>query len=323
MTTRILGTGSCFPSTIITNVELSKIVDTNDEWISTRTGIKERRISTGETASQLASGAAQLAIANAQIKPEEIDIIIVATSSSDYIFPNAASIVQAEIGAIHAVCYDLSAACSGFIFALNTAHAFIKAGIYKKALIIGTEIMSKQLNWEDRGTCVLFGDGAGAAVVGASDTGIEEFVMHSDGTRGMVLTCGESKVDNFLIRQNENNNTDQYITMQGQEVFKFAVKKVPESIIEVLEKADTDIHDIKYFVLHQANIRIIQYVAKSLKIDIDKFPMNLERFGNTSAASVPIILDEINKKGMLHRGDKIVLSGFGAGLSWGSTLITW
>lgn len=325
MTTRIIGTGTCFPEKIVSNNDLSEVVETNDEWISSRTGIKERRISEGEDTSKLAGGAALEAIANANVKAEEIDLIIVATSSPDNVFPNTASLVQAEINAVNAACYDLSAACSGFLFALNTAHAFIKAGIYKKAIVIGAEVMSKTLDWSDRGTCVLFGDGAGAVVVAADETGIEEILMCNDGSKADALFCEERGVNNFLTKKHNKIEDPSfgYVKMDGQEVFKFAVKKVPECITKVLEKNNTAIDDIKYFVLHQANIRIIQSVAKRLNVDIEKIPANLDKYGNTSAASIPILLDEMNRNGMLEKGDKIVLSGFGAGLSWGATVLTW
>lgn len=326
MTTRIIGTGSYFPNSIVNNDDLSKVVDTNDEWISSRTGIRERRISAGQDTSELAIEAAKAAIVNANIEANEIELIIVATSSADNVFPNTASLVQVGIHAVNAVCYDLSAACSGFLFALNTAHAFIKSGIYKKALIIGSEVMSKTIDWKDRSTCVLFGDGAGAVVVASDETGIEEITMYSDGTKGNVLLCEERKVGNFLTQTVQKEIIDAsygFIKMEGQEVFRFAVKQVPQCISEVLEKSKTNIDDIKYFVLHQANIRIIQSVAKRLNVEIEKFPTNLELYGNTSAASIPILLDEMNQEGMLKCGDKIVISGFGAGLSWGATLLTW
>lgn len=327
MTSRIIGTGSFFPNSIVSNDDLSKVVDTNDEWISSRTGIKERRISDGQDTSELAIEASKAAIASANIDAKEIELIIVATSSADNVFPNTASLVQLGINADNAVCYDLSAACSGFLFALNTAHAFIKSGIYKKALVIGSEVMSKTIDWNDRGTCVLFGDGAGAAVVASDEIGVEEIAMHSDGTKGNVLLCEDRKVGNFLTKTAmEKEMADAsygFIKMEGQEVFRFAVKQVPQCIIEVLEKSKTNIDEVKYFVLHQANIRIIQSVAKRLNVDIEKFPTNLELYGNTSAASIPILLDEMNRDGMLQKGDKIVISGFGAGLSWGATLLTW
>lgn len=320
MTTKIIGTGSCAPENIVTNDDLAKIVETNDEWIRTRTGIRERRISVGQGTSELAAEAAKRALENAGVKPEEIDIIVMATSSSDYLFPSGACDVQGAIGAVHATAFDISAACTGFVFALNTVHSFLKAGIYKTGLVIGADVLSKLTDWSDRGTCILFGDGAGAAVVRAEETGLIHMVMGSDGTRGSVLACQSRSMGNFMTQTKPEPG---YMTMDGQEVFKFAVKKVPECILQVLEESGTDIQDIKYFVLHQANARIFDSVAKRLKMPIEKFPMDIDRYGNTSAASVPIMLDELNREGRLEPGDKLVFAGFGGGLTWGATLLEW
>lgn len=320
MTTKIIGTGSCAPENIVTNDDLAKIVETNDEWIRTRTGIRERRVTVDQGTSDLAVTAAMRALENAGVKPEELDIIVMATSSSDCLFPSGACDVQGAIGAVRATAFDISAACTGFVFALNTVHSFLKAGIYKTGLVIGADVLSKMTDWSDRGTCILFGDGAGAAVVRAEETGLVHMVMGSDGTRGNVLACKSRSLGNFV-----NGVTPEpgYMTMDGQEVFKFAVKKVPECILQVLEESGTDIQDIKYFVLHQANARIFESVAKRLKMPIEKFPMNIDRYGNTSAASVPIMLDELNRAGKLERGDKLVFAGFGGGLTWGATLVEW
>lgn len=323
MTTKIIGTGSCFPERIVSNDELAGVVETNDEWISTRTGIKNRRISTGEDTSDLASEAALRAMENAGIVPDKIELIIVATSSPDSMFPNTASLVQKNIAAHNAACFDISAACTGFLFALDTAHAFIKSGIYKNALIIGAEVMSKTIDWSDRSTCVLFGDGAGAAIVEAGSVGVEDTVMHSDGSGGNVLTAGSRSPQNFLIKEDDNTEKYSWLKMDGQEVFMFAVRKVPECISEILERNSMTVNDVDYFILHQANKRIIQSVAKRLGVDMDKFPINLESYGNTSAATIPVLLDEMNRAGQLKTGDRIILSGFGGGLSWGATLLTW
>lgn len=320
ITSRIVGTGSYVPEQIVTNDDLAKIVETNDEWIRTRTGIRQRRIATSEGTSDLAAKAAERAIEQAGIKPEEIDLIILATSSQDYCFPSGACEVQGRVGAVNAVCYDLSAACTGFVFALNTAQAFIQSGVYRTALVVGSEVLSKLIDWKDRSTCVLFGDGAGAVVVRADETGILGFQMHSDGTKGNVLTCGARSNGNFLMNQKPELS---YMTMDGQEVFKFAVKKVPEVISQLLEKTGTPIEEIRYFVLHQANYRIIESVAKRLKVGMEKFPANMEYYGNTSGASIPLLLDEMNRAEKLNPGDKIILSGFGGGLTWGATLIQW
>ena len=320
MTTRIVGTGAYVPEQIATNDDLARIVETNDEWIRSRTGIGERRIATTETNSYMAAQAAKQALDQAGIAPEDVDLILLATSSPDYCFPNGACEIQEQIGAVNAAGYDISAACTGFVFALNTAHAFIQAGIYRTALVVGADVLSKLIDWTDRGTCVLFGDGAGAVVVQAADRGVIGVKMHSDGTKGGVLTCGSRTNGNFLLGKKPELG---YMTMDGQEVFKFAVKKVPEIIKELLEENRTSLEEIRYFVLHQANYRIIESVAKRLKADISKFPANMERYGNTSGGSIPLLLDEMNRKGMLAPGDKIVLSGFGAGLTWGATLVEW
>ena len=320
MTARIIGTGSAVPEQIVTNEDLSKIVETSDEWISSRSGIKERRIAKEETTTSLAILAGKRALENAGIASEEIEVIIVATCTPDCFFPNTACQVQEAIGAKHAVAFDLSAACSGFLFALSTAQAYIKGGIYQKALIIGAETMSKMIDWSDRSTCVLFGDGAGAAVVSAEETGVLELVQKSDGTGKGVLSCKARETRNLL---NHESETKEYLYMEGQPVFKFAVKTVPECVEEVLKKAEVKKEEIRYYILHQANSRIIQSVAKRLKEPEEKFPMNLSLYGNTSAASIPILLDEMNRNGMLNRGDKLVLSGFGAGHTWGAVLLEW
>lgn len=320
MTARIIGTGSAVPEQIVTNEDLSKIVETSDEWISSRSGIKERRVAKEETTTSLAILAGKRALENAGVTAEEIEVIIVATCTPDYFFPNTACQVQEAIGAKHAVAFDLSAACSGFLFALSTAQAYIKGGIYQKALIVGAETMSKMIDWSDRSTCVLFGDGAGAAVVSAEETGVLELVQKSNGAGKGVLSCKARETRNLL---NHESETKEYLYMEGQPVFKFAVKTVPKCVEEVLKKAEVKKEEIRYYILHQANSRIIQSVAKRLKEPEEKFPMNLSLYGNTSAASIPILLDEMNRNGMLNRGDKLVLSGFGAGLTWGAVLLEW
>lgn len=321
MTTKIIGTGSAVPEQVVTNDDLAKIVDTNDEWIRTRTGIGQRRIASADSGtSSMAAEAARRALRQAGVLAKDLDIIILATSTSDSCFPSGACEVQAAIGAKKAVAFDISAACSGFIFALHTVHSFFEAGIYKTGLVIGADTLSKIIDWQDRGTCVLFGDGAGAAVVRAEERGILHMTMGSDGSRGSALACTSRTTGNFLTGKEPELG---YMTMDGQEVFKFAVKTVPEAIKTVLSESGTHIDEIKYFVLHQANYRIFESIAKRLKIPMEKFPTNLERFGNTSGATIPILLDEMNREGKLERGDKIVLAGFGAGLTWGATLLEW
>lgn len=317
----IIGTGSCLPKTIVTNDQLADIVDTNNEWISSRTGILERRIATEETTVSLAVGAAQKAVEDAQIVPEDLQLILVATMSPDESMPSTACRVQAAIGAVHAAAFDISAACSGFLVGMITANAYIASGIYQKVLVIGAEILSKVVDWKDRSTCVLFGDGAGAAVLSTVNTGgILGFAQAADGSQGEVLTCQNRGVDNFLTPQENQWN---YMKMDGQEVFRFAVRTVPQSISQVLEEAQVPSSEISHFILHQANKRIIHSVAKRLGVSETLFPMNLDRLGNTSAASIPILLDELNRAGELKPGQKLIVSGFGGGLTWGTILLEW
>lgn len=319
---KLIGTGSYAPSKIVTNDDLSEIVDTSDEWISTRTGIKERRISTGEDTSQLASKAAMNAIKDSNINPLDIDLIIVATTSPDSFTPSTACLVQANIGADNATCFDLGAACSGFIFALNTAAQFIKSGSSKTALIIGAEVLSKILDWSDRTTCVLFGDGAGAAVLQAGDeNSILSLYTGSEGKKAEFLRCPAVRVNNPFSEAEVSEKS--VVSMNGKEIFRFATKIIPKGIEEVLKDSKYTLEDIKYIVPHQANLRIIEFAAKKLGIETDRFYMNLQEYGNTSAASIPIALDEMAKKGLLKKGDKIILVGFGGGLTFGSVLIEW
>lgn len=322
MGTRIIGTGSCLPETIVTNDDLSKIMDTSDEWISSRTGIRERHLAQKETTASMSAEAARRAIENAGVTAQEIDLIIVGTVSADHVTPACACEVQAAIGAENAVAFDINAACSGFMFALNIAHVYLQAGIYKTALILGAETLSKIMDWNDRSTCVLFGDGAGAAVVRSDESagGLLAFDQGSDGVRGGVLACKNRSNNNPLT---ETSKELEYVHMDGQEVYKFAVTAVPASLHKTIEAAGLAVEDIDYFALHQANMRILQSVAKRLKVSEDKFPISLDHCGNISAASVPILLDEMNRKGLLKSGMKIALSGFGGGLTWASAVVEW
>ena len=320
MTTKIIGTGSYVPAQIVTNDDLSKIVETNDQWIRSRTGIGERRIATDDSTSDMAAKAAKKAIEQAGIDPAQIDLIILGTSSPDYCFPNGACEIQAKVGAVNAACFDISSACTGFVFALSTAHAYISSGLYKTALVVGADLLSKLVDWTDRSTCVLFGDGAGAAVLKAEETGIIDMMMGADGTKGDVLACTSRTVGNFLTGTKPELG---FMTMDGQEVFKFAVRKVPESVMELLQRTGTKKEDIKYYVLHQANERIIEAAARRLKEPMEKFPMTISQFGNTSTASIPLLLDDMIRKDMLKKGDKIIMSGFGAGMTWGAVLMEW
>ena len=319
MVGKICGTGSYVPPHVMDNNDLAKIVDTSDEWIRERTGIGKRHIIEEETTSYMAGQAALRAVEQSGIDPSEIELILVATSSSEIVFPCAACEVQKTIGAVHAAGYDLNAACTGFVLAFNTAQAYIGAGIYKTVLVIGADSMSNLVDWSDRGTCILFGDGAGAVLLRAEEGAPVYMAAHSDGVKGPALTGMSRHRKDWKIE----NDSKSYIHMDGQAVFKFAVRKVPEIIEEVLDRAGIGIDEIDYFVLHQANRRIIEAAAKRLKTDITKFPMNLEEYANTSAATVPILLDEMNREGSLHKGQKIMLAGFGAGLTWAACLFEW
>lgn len=316
---RIIGTGSALPKLAVSNDDLAKIMDTSDEWISSRTGIRKRHIATEETTTSLSVDAAMKALEASDTKPEEIDMIIAATVSSDKIIPTLSCEVQAAIGATNAVAFDIGAACSGFLFALATANAYMKTAGYKKILVIGAEVLSKLMDWNDRSTCVLFGDGAGACVVSNEEDELFAMVQGSDGKSGDALTCMNRPVVNPYT-DNAVGEMD-HVHMNGQAVYKFAVKTVPKAIKEALCKVGLEADDIDHYVLHQANIRIIESVAKRLSQPMSKFPINLTECGNVSAASVPILLDKVVRDGTIKRGDKVVLSGFGAGLTWGACVL--
>ena len=297
MTIRITGTGSMLPEKIVTNFDMAEIVETSDEWIRERTGIVERRISTGDTVATLSAKACKSALEMAGKSAEDVDLILVATCSPEMLLPCCACQVQDIIGASHAVAFDLNAACSGFLFALNTAQAYMQAGVYKNALV--EDIVC------DNGRKV----------------GMESMVQGADGAKGMVLSCAERALDNAFITEKQTVNP--YVQMNGQEVYKFATRQVPACINDALNKAGLTVDDVDLFVLHQANVRIIESVAKRLKADISKFPMNLDRVGNMSSATIPVLLDELNRGGKIKRGDRLVLSGFGAGLTYGASVLVW
>ena len=320
MITKIIGTGSSQGRRRVSNQDLEQVVETSDEWIHSRTGISSRYVTEGEGIKAMAAEAAEKACIQAGISPKEVELILVATSTPECCFPSTACQVQGEIGAEGAAAFDISAACSGFIFALHTANSFLVSGTYKTALVIGADELSKLVDWNDRRTCVLFGDGAGVVVVRAEDDGKFFSAVGSDGSRGEILTCVSRSGGNFITKKQPKMG---FIAMDGQEVFKFAVKKVPSCIEEMLKEHQEKPEDIRYYLLHQANERIIAAVAKRLGEPAEKFPMNISAYGNTSAASIPILLDELNREGKLNRGDKIVMAGFGGGLTWGSALLEW
>lgn len=319
----ILGTGSYLPSNVVTNYDLSLFVDTSDEWISTRTGIKERRISNKESTTYMAYNAALMALENANISISEIDLIICATMTPDNFMPSVACEVQGRLGATRAAAFDISAACTGMIYAISIGEQFIQNNVYNKVLIIGAETLSKILNWEDRGTCVLFGDGAGAVLLGKGDTdsGIIASKLYADGSKNKILTCPAIPVRNKFI--NSNKPMDFYMAMEGQEVFKFAIRSITKAIKELISQGGITPEDIKYIVPHQANKRIIEQAAKYSNIPEEKFFLNLERYGNTSAASIGIALDELIREGNVNTGDYIILVGFGGGMTSGAVLLRW
>ncbi len=304
---KIYGTGIYAPSNIMDNHTLAQKVDTNDTWIRERTGIVRRHIIEDDTTVSMASKAAKEALETSQVRAEEVDFTLVSTISSNIILPCVACEVQKEIGAVNATCFDLNAACTGFLFAYNTAQAYIASKIFQTVLIIGAETLSGMVDWTDRNTCILFGDGAGAVVLKGEEGGLFSTVTHSSGKQGAALTCVPGG----------------YIKMDGHAVFRFAVKEVSQCIQELLEKENLSSEDIDYFVLHQANRRIVESVAKRLETDLEKFPMNLQEYGNTSSASIPLLLNQMNRSGLLKKGNKIVMAGFGAGLSWGASLLEW
>jgi 3-oxoacyl-[acyl-carrier-protein] synthase-3 len=319
---QIVGTGSYLPERIVTNNDMAKLVETSDEWISTRTGIRERRISCGESTSELAYQAAKRALIAAKLKEEEVDLIICATITPDSFMPSTACIVQERLGAVNAAAFDLTAACSGLVYAIATATAYIESGMYENILVIGAETLSRALNWEDRSTCVLFGDGAGAVVVSSSSQrGILAVNLLSDGTKKDYLSLPAMPLKNPYRQDAEVSQS--FITMKGQEVFKFAVRCINDQINTVLQRADITKEEIKYIVAHQANSRILEQAARLSKIAMDKFYMNLPLYGNTSAASIGIALDEMVGKGLLEPGDKLILVGFGAGMTSGAILLEW
>ncbi|MBI3087506.1 MAG: ketoacyl-ACP synthase III [Candidatus Omnitrophica bacterium] len=320
----IVGLGMHVPSKVLTNFDLEKMVETSDEWIRTRTGIRERRIAEpGTTTSDLACEAARHALKNAGLSANDIDLLIVATTSPDMLFPSTACLIQSRLGAKDAVCFDVSAACSGSVFAMVTAQQYLEAGRYKRALVIGAEILSSFIDWTDRSTCVLFGDGAGACVMTkVSRGGILATDMGSDGSAAELLYMpgGGSKYPPSHASVDQRLH---FLRMNGTEIFKLAVRRMAESAQTVVTRARLKPEDVDWFIPHQANIRIIQAVAKRADIPMEKVFINVERYGNTSAASNLIALYEATQNGPVKRGDRVVLVAFGAGLTWGSVLLQW
>lgn len=323
---RITGTGSAVPSRILTNQDLEKMVDTSDEWITTRTGIKERHIAAeGEFTSTLATRAARAALEMAGLSPQDIDIIIIATVTPDFPFPSTACLVQNELGASKAVAFDLKAACTGFIYGLSIAEAFIKTGTFSKALVIGAEVLSRIVDFSDRNTCILFGDGAGAAVLEASEgergicsthifsNGEHWNLLYQPGVGGRHPATDPTTIEQQLF----------YLRMEGNEVFKHAVRAMSDAAQTALQANNSTADDLQLLIPHQANRRIIDATGKRLGIPAERIYVNLHRYGNTSAASIPIALDEANRIGRIAAGDLIALAAFGGGFTYGSALLRW
>ncbi len=318
--------GSCVPEKILTNSDLEKIVETSDEWIVKRTGISERRVlEHDEPTYKMGAEAAKQAIADSGVKPEEIDMIIVTTSTPDYLVPSTSCIIQKEIGAVKAAAFDLVAACTGFIYGITVAKQFIETGFYKHVLVVSSEGMSKVTEWKDRNTCILFGDGAGAVVLGEVEEGygIISTYIDADGSQGDNITIPCLYVPEEDVARRTNYENKRTIWQEGQEVFKFAVKIMPLASEKVLNDAGIKIEDLKYIIPHQANIRIIDSAAKRLGIGPEKVYTTIKKYGNISSASIPVALTDAYQEKRLNKGDYLVFVGFGGGLTWGATLLKW
>ena len=321
----ITGWGMAVPETVMTNDDLTEFVETNDAWIRERTGIRERHIAKDtDFPSTLAVEASLKALKLANVRSTDLDLIICSTSTPEYIFPATACLIQDQLGATRAGAFDLLAACTGFIYAVNMGAQAIRSGSIKNALVIGSETLSRFVNWKDRNTCILFGDGAGAFVLQASDRpgGVLSAVMHSDGSGGDLLTLPAGG-SHFPASESTVHDGKHYIHMDGKEVFRFATRVMASATQEALDAAGLTMEQVNWIIPHQANIRIIEAAARGLKLPMDKFVVNLDRYGNTSTASIPIATVEALEKGQIKTGDKLVMVGFGAGLTWGALAAEW
>lgn len=316
---RIIGTGSYLPERVVTNADLEQIVDTSDEWIRDRTGICERRIAAdGETTCDLAEQAALRALDAAGLSPEDVDLLLVGTTTPDLVFPSTACLLQQRLGLGEIGAFDINAACSGFIYALSVADQFIRGGTVRRALVVGSETLSRMIDWTDRGTCVLFGDGAGAVVLQADEeAGIMSTHIHANGNYGQLLNTEVGVSRGFLPEQGGGVR----VRMRGNEVFKVAVNTLGRIVDETLAANNIDKHDLDWLIPHQANLRIIKATARKLDMPMERVIVTVDRHGNTSAASVPLALDEAIRSGRVRRGDKLLLEAFGGGFTWGSALI--
>lgn len=320
----IIGVGEYLPAKILNNADLEKMVDTSDEWITTRTGIKQRRIvAPGQAASDLALKASQQALKDAQLKPEDLDLVIVATITPDMQFPSVAALLQHSLGAKKAVCFDISAACAGFVYAIITAQQFIASGTYKNALVVGTEVLTSVTDWKDRNTCVLFGDGAGAAVLApVKSGGILSGYLGTDGSQAdlLFIPAGGSRCP---ASHESLDNRLHYLKMRGNELFKIAVTIMSEAAKAALKQAGLECKDVDLVIPHQANVRILMAMAKKLDLPKEKIYLNIEKYGNMSSASTATALCEAVKEGRVKKGDIILLDAFGSGLVWGACVIEW
>jgi 3-oxoacyl-[acyl-carrier-protein] synthase-3 len=314
---RIAGTGSYLPERVVTNAEFAARLDTNDAWIRERTGIERRHIAEkSQASSDLALQASKRALQAADIEADQLDLIVVATSTPDYVFPSTACLLQAKLGVKGSAAFDVQAVCSGFVYGLATADTFIRSGQYKKALVVGAEVFSRILDWNDRGTCVLFGDGAGAVVLVASEKpGIHASVLRADGSHAGMLSVPGNVCGGAVIGS-------PFLQMNGQAVFKFAVKVLEESARETVAAAQMELADIDWLIPHQANVRILDATARKLGLPPEKLVVTVDHHGNTSAASVPLALDEFVRAGKIRRGQRLLLQGVGGGFTWGSSVVT-
>jgi len=325
MGTRIIGVGSALPQTVVTNADLEKRIETSDEWINSRTGIRQRHVVRSETCTSLSVAAALDAMKFAAIEAEEIDLIIVATSTPDYLYPSTACLVQREIGAINAAAFDLEAACTGIVYAMTVAEQFIKTGANKTVLVVGADVHSRFLDWNDRNTCILFGDGAGAFILqGSNDQNdIIATYLKSDGRRADYLNIPNHGVNYRQPNEPESKESQRFLQMNGKIIYEFAVTIVPEAIKAVCAKASMELTELDFFILHQANQRIIKAVAAKLTIPEEKLVIAVDDVGNTGAASIPLAFKKAIETGQINAPAKCALVGFGGGLTWGAVLIDW
>ena len=320
--TRIVCAGRKLPEFAVTNEDLTSLVDTSDEWIHTRSGIKTRFISRGETVSDLSSDVLRQLLSKSGDAPGDIEFLVLATLTAEYATPQSSALILGEVNAKNAFAIDINGACTGFVYALSIADKMIRSGVYKNAVVISADTLSKVVDWSDRTTCVLFGDGAGGVLLEAVEGGSSCILaedLHTDGQDALLLRGGRTPINNPW--NEDKGPTEPYIVMDGHAVYDFTIREVPKSAQSVLDKAGLTVDDVKYIIPHQANARIIEKIAKKLKADISKFYISISRYGNTSSSSIPIALSEMFEQGLLEKGDKVILAGFGAGFTWGCLLV--